>query len=137
MKRLRVNRNPRRTVRRSPTRTILSLSVFVRHPEERLAKRLSPEFRKYAVVGAEQRLLQLAEEAAEIFAIFPELRGPGRGFMSRVRGGADRGRPAGNASKPARKRRRTMSADARRRISEAQKKRWAKQKAGGKNKKKG
>jgi hypothetical protein len=84
------------------------------------------------VVGAEQRLLELAEEAAAIFAIFPELRAPGRGFMAK---------PAGRSSEPAdgdavaaptkKRRRRKMSADARRRISEAQKARWAKQKAAG------
>ena len=36
--------------------------------------------REWAVKGAEQRLVELAEEARAIFAAFPELRGPGRGF---------------------------------------------------------
>jgi hypothetical protein len=91
--------------------------------EERLAQRLSPELRKYAVAGAEQRLLQLAEEAAEIFAIFPELRAPGRGFMARS-GRADRDEAGATAPR----RRRKMSAEARKRISDAQKARWKKQK---------
>ena len=88
-----------------------------------MAQRLSPELRRYAVAGAEQRLLQLAEEAAEIFAIFPELRAPGRGFMARS-GRADRAK----ADAPAPRRRRKMSAAARKKISDAQKARWKKQK---------
>jgi hypothetical protein len=82
---------------------------------------MSADLRRYAVVGAEQRLLQLAEEAAAIFAIFPELRAPGRGFMAVRKGGGSA--PA----RPGRRRRRRLSADARKRISDAQKKRWAKQ----------
>ena len=88
-----------------------------------MAKRLSPELRRYAVAGAEQRLLQLAEEAAEIFAIFPELRAPGRGFMARS-GRADRD----EAGAAAPRRRRKMSAEARKKISDAQKARWKKHK---------
>ena len=101
-----------------------------------VAKKRDSGLRRYAVVGAEQRLLQLAEEAAAIFAIFPELRAPGRGFMARAgRGGASA--PADAEGAPVKKRRRRkMSADARRRISEAQKARWAKQKAAGGAKKK-
>lgn len=100
-----------------------------------MAKRQKSDLRAYAVVGAEKRLLELAEEAAAIFAIFPELRAPGRGFMAK---GAGRGVAAadGDAVPTKRRRRRKMSADARRRISEAQKARWAKQKAAGATKKK-
>jgi len=99
-----------------------------------VAKRQKSDLRRYAVVGAEQRLLELAEEAAAIFAIFPELRAPGRGFMAKAAG---RGGPAADAAAaPTKRRRRKMSADARRRISEAQKARWAKQKAAGASKKK-
>jgi hypothetical protein len=79
------------------------------------------DLRRYAVKGAEQRLLEVAEEAARIFAAFPELRGRGRGF--------DAVGPASNASSaPAlpTRRKRKMSAAARKRISRAQKKRWAK-----------
>jgi len=100
-----------------------------------LAKREKNDLRRYAVVGAEQRLLELAEEAAAIFAIFPELRAPGRGFMAKV-GGARGASAADAASAPKRRRRRRkMSAEARKRISDAQKARWAKQKAAGGTKK--
>jgi hypothetical protein len=92
------------------------------------------DLRRYAVVGAEQRLLELAEEAAAIFAIFPELRAPGRGFMAKGRGESAPG--DADAAPTKRRRRRKMSAEARKRISDAQKARWAKQKAAGGNKKK-
>ena len=96
-----------------------------------MAKRQKSDMRRYAVVGAEQRLLQLAEEAAAIFAIFPELRAPGRGFMARV-GGRGASTATDAVAAPGRKRRRRkMSAEARKRISDAQKARWAKQKAAG------
>lgn len=92
-----------------------------------MAKRLGNDLRRYAVVGAEQRLLELAEEAAQIFAIFPELRAPGRGFMATRGGNSGSSEPA--PTRKGRRRRRTMSAEARKRISEAQKARWAKQKS--------
>ena len=88
--------------------------------------------RPYAVIGAEQRLLQIAEEARAIFKAFPELRAPNRGFGAQSQGespfpwdaqtssGGNRRRRKGN------QRRRKMSAAARKRISEAQKARWAK-----------
>jgi len=94
-----------------------------------MAKRMTKDFRSYAVVGAEQRLLQLAEEAAQIFALFPELRAPGRGFMA-LRGGARTAENGAAEQTPTRRRRRRkMSAEARKRISDAQKARWKKQKA--------
>jgi hypothetical protein len=102
-----------------------------------VAKRQGNNLRRYAVVGAEQRLLELAEEAAGIFAIFPELRAPGRGFMAggQVRRGT--GQAAGDATpRRRRRRRRKMSAEARKRISDAQKARWARQRAAGGSKKK-
>ena len=98
-----------------------------------MAKRQKDNLRRYAVVGAEQRLLELAEEAAGIFAIFPELRAPGRGFMAR--GLEGRARPSAGTAAP-RRRRRKMSAEARKRISDAQKARWARQRAAGGSKKK-
>jgi hypothetical protein len=97
-----------------------------------VAKRQSNNLRRYAVVGAEQRLLELAQEAAGIFAMFPELRGPGRGFLA----GGQTGRKAAAGAAPRRRRRRKMSAEARKRISDAQKARWARQKAAGGSKKK-
>ena len=99
-----------------------------------MAKRQGNNLRRYAVVGAEQRLLELAEEAAGIFAMFPELRAPGRGFMAGGQG--RRGRRAAAGAAPRRRRRRKMSAEARKRISDAQKARWARQKAAGGSKKK-
>ena len=38
------------------------------------------DLRAWAVKGAEQRLVEIAEEARWIFSAFPELRVPGRGF---------------------------------------------------------
>ena len=38
------------------------------------------DLREWAVKGAEQRLVELAEEARAIFAAFPELREKGRGL---------------------------------------------------------
>ena len=91
-----------------------------------MAKRTRTDLRRYAVVGAEQRLLQLAEEAAQIFAIFPELRAPGRGFMA-LQQGRRRDAGGGTDARPAKRRRRNLSPEARKRISDAQKRRWAKQ----------
>lgn len=73
----------------------------------------------WARLGAERRLEQLDEERAAIYREFPELR---RGRPSR------RIVPAVNqtASRPARSRRRKLSPEARKRISEVQKARWAK-----------
>ena len=45
------------------------------------------DLRAWAVKGAEQRLVEIAEEAKAVFASFPELRAQGRGFMSAGGGG--------------------------------------------------
>jgi hypothetical protein len=93
--------------------------------------------RAYAVIGAEQRLLQIAEEARAIFKSFPELRAPGRGFGAR--GGEspfpwqkqapeDGGLVGNGRRRKGKRRRRKMSPAGRKRISDAQKARWAKQK---------
>ena len=92
----------------------------------------SANLRTWALKGAEQRLLEISEEAAAIYASFPELRDRG-GMGGQIRRGPGRPRNGETASSEAgtprrRRRKRTMSADARRRISEAQKARWAKQK---------
>jgi hypothetical protein len=100
-----------------------------------VAKRQGNNLRRYAVVGAEQRLLELAKEAAGIFAMFPELRAPGRGFMSGGLAGKT-GQAAAAAGAAVPRRRRKMSAEARKRISDAQKARWARQRAAGGSKKK-
>jgi hypothetical protein len=81
-----------------------------------VAKLQSNDLRRYAVLGAEQRLLTLAEEAEQIYRAFPELR------KREVKESSPRGR-----RKVRQRRRRTMSAEARKRISDAQKARWARQ----------
>jgi hypothetical protein len=76
--------------------------------------------REWAVKGAEQRLVELGDEARAIFVAFPELRGPGRGFD------ANRGSVVTTTEVSPRKRRRKgMSAAARKKVGLAQKKRWA------------
>jgi hypothetical protein len=77
------------------------------------------DLRGWAVKGAEQRLLELAAEARAIFAAFPELRDKGRGFEAQQR------RDLKSAPLTPAKRRKGMSAAARRAVSLAQKRRWA------------
>jgi hypothetical protein len=76
-------------------------------------------------MGAEARLLQISEEAAAIYRAFPELRRAGRGRGRGRAQAASAGTAGGDEGKPARRKRR-LSAAARKRISDAQKKRWAK-----------
>ena len=58
------------------------------------------DIRTWAIKGAGQRLVELAEEAKAIFATFPELRGQGRGLdlsaagQRRAKGPTPRCRPA-------------------------------------------
>ena len=82
------------------------------------------DLRVWAIKGAEERLFEITEEAKAIFASFPELRAQGRRFTSAGDAGA---LAAGAEPKQAKTggRRRTMSAEARRRIGDAQRKRWA------------
>ena len=83
------------------------------------------DLRGWAVKGAEQRLLEIAAEAEAVYGAFPELRARGRpGGNGGVRG-------VTGAGGVRRRRRRRMSAEARAKISAAQKARWAKQKRGG------
>ena len=97
-----------------------------------MARRVKDPMRQWALIGAEQRLSQLAQEAAAIHAAFPELR-RGTTRLQRTSGRGRRGRLSADTSQgieaPRRRRRRKMSAAARKRISDAQKARWAKQKA--------
>ena len=82
---------------------------------------ISVAIRTWAVAGAQQRLLEIAEEAAEIHRTFPELRaGRSQDVDDIVPKPAEGGRPP-----------RTMSAAGRARISAAQKARWARKKAEG------
>jgi hypothetical protein len=80
------------------------------------------DLRAWAVKGAKQRLVEIAEEAKAIAAAFPELRKRG-GFEAPPSGQQSANTPA-NAPQPARTRRK-MSAAARKRIGDAQRKRWA------------
>jgi hypothetical protein len=78
------------------------------------------DIRRWALKGAEQRLVEIAAEATAIYGSFPELRD------RRGQTPAD-----GNGALATRKRRRfRVSEEARQRIAEAQRKRWAKQRAG-------
>lgn len=89
-----------------------------------MAKRVTgDELRKWALVGAEQRLAGLAAETAAIRRIFPELRGKARGGAAVVARAAQKiaGRP-----------RRRMSAAGRASLRAALKKRWAAAKKAGK-----
>jgi hypothetical protein len=101
-----------------------------------VAKTVNTDIRAWALIGAEQRLVQLAEEAAAIHQQFPELRqrSGGRGRAARSTTSDANATESTDGRRGPRRRRRTMSADARRRISEAQKARWAKQKAAGSKK---
>ena len=86
-----------------------------------MAKR-NDDLRRWAIAGAEQRLVEIAAEAAAIHQTFPELRRRARASF-----GAD---PTGGRSKQSNKdrpttRRRKMSAEARRAVSQRMKKYWA------------
>jgi hypothetical protein len=84
------------------------------------------DLRAWAVKGAEQRLVEIADEARVIFQIFPELRERGRGF-DLPKGSRTGSRPTDSA-KP-RHRRRKMSAAARNAVSARMKKYWAQRNA--------
>jgi len=84
----------------------------------------SADVRQWALIGAAARLRDLVEEQAGIFSAFPELRRSGR----RTRA-VDASESTSGASPVRRRRRRKLTAEARKRISDAQKRRWAKQRA--------
>jgi hypothetical protein len=85
------------------------------------------DMRGWALKGAEQRLLEMAQEATAIYRAFPELREGGLVGNGRRPGRPRREETAPATEGPRRRRRRKMSKEARRKISEAQKARWAKQ----------
>jgi hypothetical protein len=86
------------------------------------------QLQEFARLGAAARIKELQAEIASIRKDFPALSAYGGGVPSPFR--KRPGRPAANLAETApRKRRRKMSAAARKKISEAQKKRWAAQKA--------
>jgi len=89
-----------------------------------------PHLYELAKRGAEVQLRELLHEAKLLIGLFPHLRDtvdqdelPLNFIMARG---------SGAVTKTTRRRRRRMSAEARARISAAQKARWAKQKAGAK-----
>ena len=82
---------------------------------------------EFALVGARARLAQLEAERAEILRAFPGLRSGRRGRPVGAAQGASTPTPA----KAGRKRRRRMSPEARKRISDMMKKRWAERKGKG------
>jgi hypothetical protein len=103
-----------------------------------VAKRQATDVRKWAILGAEQRLQQITEEARAIYRAFPELRRAGRGRLPAAPvARAASAAAAGDVSSDAgtgkaggrRRRRRNLSPEARKRISDAQKARWAKHRA--------
>lgn len=98
-----------------------------------MAKQQTVELHKWAMLGATLRLDQLGEEISAIYRAFPGLRHRGRsGRLGRIANAGAAESTAATADAPVRRRRRrTMSADARKRISDAQKARWAKQRAQG------
>lgn len=85
-----------------------------------MAKLEQADLRRFAVAGAARRIEELEREKAQILSAFPQLRARNRGT-----GALDR---TVESASVGRKRRRRISAEGRRRISEAQKARWAKQK---------
>ena len=93
----------------------------VDYPSE-MAKRDETDLRRFALAGAEKRLEELNAEAEQIFRMFPQLRGGRRRAAPRTTGASNEGASTG-------RRRRRISAEGRRRISEAQKARWARQRA--------
>lgn len=77
------------------------------------------DLREWALKGAEQRLVEIAAEAARIYAEFPELRDSGQTTAPASAVRPDR--------QPRRRKRRSLAS--RKRMAEAQRKRWAKARA--------
>lgn len=94
-----------------------------------MAKRQTSDILKWAHLGAAARLRELDEERAAIFKAFPKLNSA-TARATRARTVRPNAKESDDGSRPARRTRRKMSAAARKRISDAQKKRWAAQKAG-------
>ena len=97
-----------------------------------MSTQLSPsQMRRYAVTGAETRLVEISQEADAIRRIFPELGRLGAGENS-LQGGT-RSVPPGNRNpvdSPSQGNRRTMSAAERKAVGERMKKYWTGRRAG-------
>lgn len=83
-----------------------------------MAKMDETRLRGFALAGAEKRLAELRDEAAAIFRMFPQLRARGRRAAAEP--------DTSTNGTPKARRRRRLSAAGRKRISDAQKARWAK-----------
>jgi len=83
--------------------------------KRRISELAQGDLRKYAVLGAEARLLQLAEEAAAIYRAFPELRDR---EVTEPSGATSNGGQVG-------RRRRSMSAAQRKAVGARMRKYWA------------
>jgi hypothetical protein len=85
------------------------------------------ELREYAVIGAEARLLKIAEEAAGIYRAFPEL----RERQASIRGGGATAPASGGEARTGKRRgrRSEMTAAEKKAVSERMKKYWAQRRA--------
>jgi hypothetical protein len=103
---------------------------FLRYHARDMATKHKVDVLKWARLGAASRLRELDEERKALLKAFPGLTsgsGPARREVTAKAVGAG----SGSASAPIARKRRKMSAAGRKRISDAQKKRWAAQKARG------
>ena len=91
-----------------------------------MATKQTVEILKWARLGAASRLREIDEERASILKAFPGLTSGSRSASGTKAAGVG----SGHVSAPVVRKRRKMSAEARKPISDAQKKRWAAQKAG-------
>lgn len=101
---------------------------FLRYHARDMATKQTADMLKWARLGAASRLRELDEERSAILKAFPGLRsasGPARRGVTAKAADA-----ASGSAAPIVRKRRKMSAAARKRISDAQRKRWAAQKAG-------
>jgi hypothetical protein len=92
-----------------------------------MAMKQKADILKWARLGAASRLRELDEERAAIVKAFPGVTS-GSAPASRARTAEAAG--VGSGSVPVVRKRRKMSAAGRKRISDAQKKRWAAQRSG-------
>jgi hypothetical protein len=98
---------------------VIGQAVFHYEQEDLVANLNTEQLRRLARLGAIARLEQLKQEEAAIRAEFPELFGRGR-----------RATTVADAAKPARRRRRKMSSEARKAVSERMRKYWAERRKG-------
>ena len=85
------------------------------------------DLRRYAVLGAEARLLQIAEEAAAIYRVFPQLRDRARVATNSAADGQSAASESGNGAtaRKGTRRRRRMSAAQRKAVGDRMRKLWA------------